>query len=290
MDDLGTIEMTEGVYVIVDGGYHKWKATISASRHGDGQDFNAWRKGLESVRKDIECGESSNAKRREGLRCVSVGCFQSLSESHTTKYYVRAKCTGYGTDPRGLVGAVLRLTWHWLPASAVFGILKGRFRLLKTPVLYHTKEDVDNIFFTCCALHNQLHQWDRRDEWENGMEWGTADGLFEEDTEPNYGTPMIRDVRERARPLRRAAADEDFSAVGTLHFGNATVALLGTPPVAAGAMDFNALVELHAENEGSGFAELQAKLVKNYAVKLKMGVRVWMRSGTLPGESSSSSS
>jgi hypothetical protein len=184
---------------------------------------------------------------------------------------------------------VLRLTWHWLPASAIFGILKGRFRLLKTPVLYHTKEDVDNIFFTCCALHNQLHQWDRRDEWENGMEWGTADGLFEEDTEPNYGTPMIRDVRERARPLRRAAADEDFSAVGTLHFGNATVALLGTPPVAAGAMDFNALVELHAENEGAGFAELQAKLVKNYAVQLKMGVRVWMRSGTLPGESSSSS-
>ena len=112
MDDLGTIEMTEGVYVIVDGGYHKWKATISASRHGDGYDFNAWRKGLESVPKDIECGESSNAKRHEGLGCVSVGCFQSLSESHTTKYYVRAKCTGYGTDPRGLVGAVLRLTWH----------------------------------------------------------------------------------------------------------------------------------------------------------------------------------
>ena len=167
---------------------------------------------------------------------------------------------------------------------------KGRFRLLKTPVLYHKKEDVDNIFFTCCALHNQLHQWDHRDEWENGMEWGTADGLFEEDTEPNYGTPMIRDVRERARPLRRAAADEDFSAVGTLHFGNATVALLGTPPVAAGAMDFNALVELHTENEGSGFAELQAKLVKNYAVELKIGVRVWMRSGTNPGESSSSSS
>ena len=60
--------------------------------------------------------------------------------------------------------------------------------------------------------------------------------------------------------------------------------------MAAGAMDFNALVELHAENEGAGFAELQAKLVKNYAVELKIGVRVWMRSGTNPGESSSSSS
>lgn len=61
MDDLGTIEMTKGVYVIVDGGYHKWKATISASRHGDGIDYTAWRKGLESVRKDIECGECFSA-------------------------------------------------------------------------------------------------------------------------------------------------------------------------------------------------------------------------------------
>jgi hypothetical protein len=79
VDDLGKIEMTEGVYVIVDGGYHKWKATISASRHGDGYDFNAWRKGLESVRKDIECGECFSSKRsaRGGVR-VS-GLFPSPS-------------------------------------------------------------------------------------------------------------------------------------------------------------------------------------------------------------------
>ena len=151
-------------------------------------------------------------------------------------------------------------------------------------MLYHKKEHVDNIFFTCAALHNQLHQWDRRDEWENGMVWGAADGLFEEDEEANYGRPMIRDVRDRSMPLRRAAADEDFSAVGTLHFGNAAVALLGTPPAMAGPMDLNALVELHAENEGTGFAELQAKLVKNHAAKKKNGTRIWMRSGTQPGE------
>ena len=32
VDDLGTEETIKGVYVIVDGGYHKWRATISASR------------------------------------------------------------------------------------------------------------------------------------------------------------------------------------------------------------------------------------------------------------------
>jgi hypothetical protein len=44
------------VYVIVDGGYHKWRATISASRHGQGLHYTEWREKLESVRKDIECG------------------------------------------------------------------------------------------------------------------------------------------------------------------------------------------------------------------------------------------
>jgi len=51
--------MTNGVYVIVDGGYHKWKATMSASRHGSGESFTQWREQLESVRKDIECREYS---------------------------------------------------------------------------------------------------------------------------------------------------------------------------------------------------------------------------------------
>jgi hypothetical protein len=56
VDDLGTEETIKGVYVIVDGGYHKWRATISASRHGQGLHYTEWREKLESVRKDIECG------------------------------------------------------------------------------------------------------------------------------------------------------------------------------------------------------------------------------------------
>ncbi|CAN0019648.1 unnamed protein product [Pylaiella littoralis] len=38
-----------------------------------------------------------------------------------------------------------------------FGILKGRFRILKLRLAYHCREDIDNIFFTCCILHNMLH-------------------------------------------------------------------------------------------------------------------------------------
>ena len=30
-----------------------------------------------------------------------------------------------------------------------FGILKGRFRILKLPILYSDKEDIENVFFAC---------------------------------------------------------------------------------------------------------------------------------------------
>ncbi|CAN0329295.1 unnamed protein product, partial [Ascophyllum nodosum] len=44
-----------------------------------------------------------------------------------------------------------------------FGILKGRFRVLKLRIGYHSQERIDNIFFTCCILHNMLHTFDGMD-------------------------------------------------------------------------------------------------------------------------------
>lgn len=57
-----------------------------------------------------------------------------------------------------------------------FGILKGRFRILKLPVLYRKREDVDNVFFTCCILHNMLHAYDGLDVLEADVDWAGADG------------------------------------------------------------------------------------------------------------------
>ena len=37
-----------------------------------------------------------------------------------------------------------------------FGIMKKRFRVLRLPCLYRTAEKVDNVFKTCCILHNWL--------------------------------------------------------------------------------------------------------------------------------------
>ena len=53
-----------------------------------------------------------------------------------------------------------------------FGILKQRFRYLQKPIELLQKEDVDNVFITCCILHNMILKADGLDKlWENGVNW-----------------------------------------------------------------------------------------------------------------------
>jgi hypothetical protein len=40
--------------------------------------------------------------------------------------------------------------------ECTFGILKGRWIVLKTGIRMHITEVADNIWLTCCALHNML--------------------------------------------------------------------------------------------------------------------------------------
>jgi Plant transposon protein len=47
--------------------------------------------------------------------------------------------------------------------ECTFGILKGRFRVLKTGVRLAGTESTDNMFMTCCALHNWLLEIDGLD-------------------------------------------------------------------------------------------------------------------------------
>ena len=47
----------KGCYVICDGGYHRWRQTMSPFKNGLASDVAGWRwnKWLESNRKDVEC-------------------------------------------------------------------------------------------------------------------------------------------------------------------------------------------------------------------------------------------
>ncbi len=54
--------------------------------------------------------------------------------------------------------------------ECTFGILKGRRQILKAGVRIHGVDGVDEVWFTCCALHNWLLDIDGLNgEWENGV-------------------------------------------------------------------------------------------------------------------------
>uniref|UniRef100_A0A7S2XME1 DDE Tnp4 domain-containing protein n=1 Tax=Attheya septentrionalis TaxID=420275 RepID=A0A7S2XME1_9STRA len=54
--------------------------------------------------------------------------------------------------------------------ECTFGILKGRWRILKSGIRIGGIEGADRIFLTCCALHNWLLETDGLDDkWEEGV-------------------------------------------------------------------------------------------------------------------------
>jgi hypothetical protein len=81
--------------------------------------------------------------------------------------------------------------------ECVFGILKKRFRILKNAVELHNQKEIDNVFFTCCILHNVLHHYDGYDvRWEEHIEWDNQDPDGEYDK--LYDGPQQRLIRLRA--------------------------------------------------------------------------------------------
>jgi hypothetical protein len=198
-DVNGDLETLKDPYVLVDGGYHRWRHTISASRLNVDPDFIAWRKRLESVRKDIE---------------------------------------------------------------DTFGILKGRFRILKLPINYHKKEQIDNVVHCVCALHNLLRDWDGLSEWEKGADWKGVDSLFDKDVDgsPN---PYVRG--------QRIVGHEDYSSRGIQQFANDVIIQQEFD------ISQNKFVECRVE-ETAEFYNLQRKLVKHFTVAAKKNELVWLRS------------
>ena len=65
--------------------------------------------------------------------------------------------------------------------ECTFGILKGRWRILKTGIRLHGVAVADKIWKTCCALHNMLLEVDGLD-----VEWNGEIGLHDESDVLNY--------------------------------------------------------------------------------------------------------
>jgi DDE superfamily endonuclease len=54
-------------------------------------------------------------------------------------------------------------------AECTFGILKGRFRVLKTGIRLEGAAAADKVWLTCCALHNLLLEEDDLDDWNGDL-------------------------------------------------------------------------------------------------------------------------
>jgi hypothetical protein len=69
--------------------------------------------------------------------------------------------------------------------ECTFGIMKGRFRILKTGIRMDGINAVDDIWFTCCALHNWLLNIDGlTGEWRDGVpvsDWEGSMGQHDDD-------------------------------------------------------------------------------------------------------------
>jgi len=75
-----------------------------------------------------------------------------------------------------------------------FGILKGRFRIFKLPIQSHKFAEIDDMFVTCCILHNMCLDFDGGDV---GWNVDGSDGEFSEDE--NHQTYFHR---ARVHPIR----------------------------------------------------------------------------------------
>jgi hypothetical protein len=152
--------------------------------------------------------------------------------------------------------------------ECAFGVLKGRFRCLKLPIQLHDKETIDDMFFTCVGLHNMLHLWDGRGEWEKGMSWEGVDGDHEDEEDPHWKRPR---VRRHDGVWELCHAERDDSRLGSFEFGVNALA------VGEEHLSPLQLAMLYHENSAA-FTALQQKLVANYRIRKEQGSVEWLRS------------
>ncbi|KAG7368322.1 plant transposon protein [Nitzschia inconspicua] len=89
--------------------------------------------------------------------------------------------------------------------ECAFGILKGRWRVLKAGVRVHGVEVADKIFKTSVALHNWLLEVDGlADEWGEGipLDWEGELGRHEEHDAERI--PVPEPIRDSTTPLTPA--------------------------------------------------------------------------------------
>jgi DDE superfamily endonuclease len=123
-------------------------------------------------------------------------------------------------------------------AECTFGIMKGRFRVLKTGIRLDGPVAADRVWLTCCALHNMLLEEDGIDDWNAQMGLNDIEDLqhapfalqrLGEDAFANFGNReeeiLARHNEQRRRRAQGGEEDgtveeeEEEEVVGDIQFG-----------------------------------------------------------------------
>ena len=155
--------------------------------------------------------------------------------------------------------------------ECIFGRVKNRFRILKTPVMYHDKNSVDNIVFTCFALHNIILDWDletnQLEDWD--IDLSTFGEFADEEGEDAQARYWVRP--KLTKPNHQGTftpdATTDFSDIGVRAF---PTPLHGTQGQLA---DPDPSAEIAKDQPGAHLS-LQMKLVEHF----KYFQPTWLRS------------
>jgi hypothetical protein len=63
--------------------------------------------------------------------------------------------------------------------ECTFGVMKGRFRILKLPFEFQSAQHIDYVFYTCAYLHNRILRYQSFGEvWQDDVDWVGQAGRF----------------------------------------------------------------------------------------------------------------
>jgi hypothetical protein len=143
--------------------------------------------------------------------------------------------------------------------ECAFGILKGRWRILKTGIRVRSLDTADNIWYTCCALHNMLLTKDGLNErWDKGVAFDKQSDYLGElglhaqaDAEEHVPIIFQRVIRGQQGDIRTYDASSHLSFVSEPIPGDAPLDALPPPssaPIAVNDISFRSFRNLLVEH------------------------------------------
>jgi len=160
-----------------------------------------WSDLVESTRKDVERSEYARPPSRY---CKPSRIDAAVHTWHTSR-----------------IDAAVH-TWHILTtcgraASVAFGILKGRWKILKVANQFGSLEKVDCVFRSRCLLHNMLLDYDGRAAWCDGVDYtaGGRDTWFCNDDLPALERRFrVLRAKSQADGMKLVTYDLDLTSCG----------------------------------------------------------------------------